>query len=88
MHYDKQYFNIVHNVRGACCIIKAVTQQPEIRQSDISGVDRGLLSEAVTNLKILNDNYNKLTKQEIVKIITAFIKVTTLHDLSCIDLGY
>ena len=57
----------------------------------ISGLDPRLLAKAFTNLNKLNVNGSKLTQQQIVTILTAFIKGGTLHismnDLTRADRG-
>ena len=77
-------------------ILTAVSEAKTVMELDIafnnlSGVDEGLLAKAVTNLKTLNVSLSKLTKRQIVTILTSFNKGTTLHialnDLSRVDPG-
>ena len=77
-------------------ILTAVSEENVVSKlyigfNNLSGVDPGLMAKAFTNLKKLNVNHSELTHRQIVKILTAFCKGTTIHismnDLSRVDPG-
>jgi len=77
-------------------ILTAVSEENVVSKlyigfNNLSGVDPGLMAKAFTNLKKLNVNRSELTHRQIVTILTAFCKGTTIHismnDLSRVDPG-
>jgi len=77
-------------------ILTAVSEENVVSKlyigfNNLSGVDPGLMAKAFTNLKKLNVKCSELTHRQIVTILTAFCKGTTIHismnDLSRVDPG-